>query len=73
MERIDRSNTYYLYCQTGFRSVVAASILKSRGFDVVDVKGGWEDMENISIAKTEYVCPTTLDQEVIDKAVSAVV
>jgi len=73
MERIDRKNTYYLYCQTGFRSVVAASILKARGFDVVDVKGGWESIQQTSIPKTEYVCPTTIDQAVIDKAVGAVI
>jgi hydroxyacylglutathione hydrolase len=73
MERIDRKNTYYLHCKTGFRSMIAASILKARGFDVVDIAGGWESIENTSIPKTDYICPTTLDQSVIDEAVSSVV
>lgn len=73
MERIDRNNTYYLYCRTGFRSMVAGSILEARGFKVVDVAGGWERIEKTSIPRTDYVCPTTIDQSVIDEAVSAVV
>ncbi len=73
MERIDRKNTYYLHCKTGFRSMVAGSILKARGFNVVDIKGGWESIEKTAIPKTDYICPTKLDQEVINKAVKAVV
>jgi hypothetical protein len=54
--------------------MVAASILKARGFDkVVDIAGGWQDMEKTSIPKTDYVCPTELTQEVIDNAVKEVV
>lgn len=38
---LDRNETYYLYCATGNRSMIAASILRSRGFGhVVDIKGG---------------------------------
>jgi len=73
MERIDRKNTYYLYCKSGFRSMIAGSILMTRGFEVIDIEGGWESIEKTSIPKTDYICPTTLDQKDIDAAVSAVV
>ena len=73
MDRVQRGNTYHLHCRSGYRSMVAASILKARGFDVVDIAGGWQDMEKTDIPMTEYVCPTELAQEVIDEAVKAVV
>jgi predicted sulfurtransferase len=42
--------------------MIAASILKQRGFDnVVDVEGGFEEiLEENEIPTTNYVCPTTL-------------
>jgi rhodanese-related sulfurtransferase len=53
---------FVLHCQGGYRSMIAASILKQRGFDkVVDVIGGFDEiLEEDSIPKSEYVCPTTL-------------
>lgn len=73
MERIDRKNMYHLHCRSGFRSIVAASILMARGFNVVDIAGGWNDLQNLPIPMTDYVCPTKLDQSVIDDAVNATV
>ena len=73
MDRIQRDETYYLHCRSGYRSMVAASILKARGFNVIDIAGGWQDMENTDIPKTDYVCPSELAQEVIDEAVKEVV
>ncbi|WP_372936864.1 rhodanese-like domain-containing protein [Seonamhaeicola sp.] len=60
MNLIDQKTTYYLHCAGGYRSVIAASILKARGFDVVDVAGGFTDIKNTNIPKTNYVCPSTL-------------
>ena len=73
MARIQRNNTYYLHCLGGFRSMITASILKSRGFNnVVDVQGGWRAIEESSAPLSEYACPTTIPQEVIDQAIEAV-
>lgn len=73
MGRIQRSNTYYLHCLGGFRSMITASILKSRGFgNVVDIQGGWRAIEGSSAPLTDYACPTTIPQEEIDKAIEAV-
>tara|TARA_B110000037_G_scaffold167491_1_gene189686 strand:- start:18297 stop:19706 length:1410 start_codon:yes stop_codon:yes gene_type:complete len=54
-------NTFFIHCQAGYRSVVAASILKSRGIhNFVDVAGGLDAMRTIGIEMTEYVCPSSL-------------
>jgi hydroxyacylglutathione hydrolase len=43
MEAIPRDETIYVHCATGYRSVIAASILKARGFSrVVNVEGGYK-------------------------------
>jgi rhodanese-related sulfurtransferase len=56
MNQLDRNKKYYLYCNTGFRSVIAASILKARGYsDVVNIPGGWEELVETSIPRTEFV------------------
>ena len=74
MDRIQRDETYYIHCRTGYRSMVMASILKARGYhQVVDIKNGWESIEAAPITVSEYTCPTTIPQEVIDDAVASVV
>lgn len=63
---LDRNKTYYLYCATGNRSMIAASILKARGFDhVVDIKGGIKAIQDSGLFElTNYVCPSTLKETV---------
>ena len=42
MAEIDRDQTYLVYCAGGYRSTIAASILKSRGFEkLINVEGGF--------------------------------
>jgi rhodanese-related sulfurtransferase len=73
MQKLDRNQTYYMHCKSGFRSMIMASILKARGFEnVIDIAGGWNDLENTDAPKTDYACPTTLTQEVLDDALAAV-
>nr|WP_288931039.1 MBL fold metallo-hydrolase [uncultured Allomuricauda sp.] len=53
--------TFYIHCRSGYRSMVAASILKGRGIhNLVDVSGGFEDIKKVGTPVTDYVCPTTL-------------
>lgn len=48
-------------CAGGYRSMIAASILKARGWnDFVDVKGGFNAIKTTRIPVSDYVCPTTL-------------
>ncbi|SFN38679.1 Glyoxylase, beta-lactamase superfamily II [Bizionia echini] len=55
------TETFYVHCAGGYRSVIAASILKSRGIhNLVDVAGGFAAIKEVGIPVTDYVCPTTL-------------
>ena len=73
MSRMSRTQTYHLHCLGGYRSMITASILKARGFNnIVDITNGWHDIENTDIALSDYVCPSTMEQEVIDAAIDAV-
>ena len=74
MYKLYKQNSYYLQCRSGYRSMVAASILKARGFNnVIDLAGGWLDIEKTTVPKTAYVCPTTISPEVMERAVEEVV
>ena len=56
-----KDKPFALHCAGGYRSMIAASILKQRGWDnLVDVVGGFEAIAKTDIPKSEYVCPTTL-------------
>ena len=73
MNSLDRNDTYYLHCLGGYRSMITASILRSRGYqNLVDIEKGWRAIEESAVPKSEFVCPTTLPQEVIDEAVKKV-
>ncbi|HRX28309.1 MAG TPA: MBL fold metallo-hydrolase [Saprospiraceae bacterium] len=58
----DNDKKYYLHCASGYRSLIYASILQSRGYrNMVDVKGGFKDMQESGLFElTDYVCPSTL-------------
>lgn len=61
MNNIDKNKTYYLHCAGGYRSVIAASILKARGFDnLIDIAGGFGAIKNSGLPTTNFVCPSTL-------------
>lgn len=62
MSEIDRNKKYYIHCAGGYRSMIAASILKARGYEnLVDVNGGFNAIrETGKVPMTDYVCPSTL-------------
>ncbi|MCU0470746.1 MAG: rhodanese-like domain-containing protein [Arcicella sp.] len=62
MSQIQHDKTYYLHCAGGYRSMIAVSILKSRGFShLIDIAGGFTAIKlNHKLPLTEYICPTTL-------------
>ena len=61
MDQISSDKTYYIHCAGGYRSVIAASILKARGFhNIVDVAGGFAALKKTDLALSEFVCPSTL-------------
>ncbi len=56
MAQLDSRNRYCIFCQGGYRSVIAASILKSRGFDnLVNISGGFEALSKTNLKQSDYV------------------
>jgi glyoxylase-like metal-dependent hydrolase (beta-lactamase superfamily II)/rhodanese-related sulfurtransferase len=52
--------TFYLHCAGGYRSVIAASILKSRGIhNLVDISGGFDVLKDSGLEVSDFICPTT--------------
>ena len=73
MDEIDREHKYYLHCVSGYRSMVAASILKARGYNnIVDIDGGWQALTKTNVEITEEVCPSTISQEDLEAAIKEV-
>ena len=61
MHEFPKNETMYIHCAGGYRSMIAASILKSRGYDnIVEVAGGYKAIAETPIPKTNFVCPSTL-------------
>ncbi|KQN38306.1 MBL fold metallo-hydrolase [Pedobacter sp. Leaf41] len=59
MGEIDPNKTYYIHCAGGYRSMIAASILKSRGVEhVIDIAGGYGAIKNTNLKRTDFACPS---------------
>ncbi len=56
-----KEENFYIHCASGFRSMIAASILKSRGYhNLIEVQGGFKAIKETEIPTSNYVCPSTL-------------
>lgn len=56
-----KDKPFILHCAGGYRSMIAASMLKQRGWDnFSDVRGGFKEIAQEDVRKSDYVCPTTL-------------
>ena len=61
MASLPQEDTFYIHCAGGYRSVIASSILKARGYhNMVDVAGGFKAIKESGLNVSDYVCPTTL-------------
>ncbi|WP_417608065.1 MBL fold metallo-hydrolase [Owenweeksia hongkongensis] len=61
MSEFPKEETFHVHCAGGYRSVIAGSILKSRGIhNLINVEGGYGAIKKTGIPVTDYVCPTTL-------------
>jgi len=53
-DTIDKSNPYMIHCAGGYRSMIAASILKAKGFtNLTDVQGGYGAISKLDKAQAE--------------------
>ena len=61
INEIPKKETFILHCASGYRSMIASSILKKHEItNFVDVIGGITEISKTEIPVTDYVCPTTL-------------
>jgi rhodanese-related sulfurtransferase len=57
MAQFPAEKTFYLHCAGGYRSVIAASILKARGFNsIVNIEGGFDAINETEVPVSECVC-----------------
>ncbi|MCD0487973.1 MBL fold metallo-hydrolase [Pedobacter sp. MC2016-14] len=56
---INPEKTYYIHCAGGYRSMIAASILKARGVEnVIDIAGGYGALKDTGLQRTDFACPS---------------
>ena len=61
LAELPKDEIFYIHCASGYRSTIAASILKARGYhNLVNVTDGFNGISKTGIPLTEFVCPTTL-------------
>lgn len=59
--KLNKNETYYVYCQGGYRSIIAISMLKSRGYEnLVNIKGGFNEIKQHLNALSEYHEPISM-------------
>jgi len=52
---------FYLHCAGGYRSMIAASILQSRGYrNFTEVDGGFNAIAKTGVPKTDFVCQSKI-------------
>ncbi len=56
---LNPKETYYIHCAGGYRSMIAASILKARGIhQVIDIAGGYGAIKGTGLKRTDFACPS---------------
>lgn len=58
---VDDSKPFYIHCAGGYRSMIASSILKSRGIhNFKEIEGGFKAIAEAGVPKTDFVCQSKL-------------
>lgn len=58
---LNSSEPFYLHCAGGYRSMIAASILKARGIhNFKEIEGGFKSIANAGVPKTNFVCQSKM-------------
>lgn len=57
LAEIPKDKPVYIHCASGYRSMIASSILKARGWDnIVEIAGGFKAISNTDVKKTNFAC-----------------
>jgi len=58
---INPEEHFFMHCAGGYRSMIAASILQSRGYrNFTEIDGGMSQIATTKIPKTDYVCQSKI-------------
>jgi len=58
---LNKEEHFFLHCAGGYRSMIAASILQSRGFrNFSEIEGGFTAIAKTSIPITDYICQSKI-------------
>jgi hydroxyacylglutathione hydrolase len=61
LNKFPKDKAFVVFCAGGYRSMIASSILKQRGWhNFTDVVGGFAEISKTKIPVSAYVCPSTL-------------
>jgi glyoxylase-like metal-dependent hydrolase (beta-lactamase superfamily II)/rhodanese-related sulfurtransferase len=53
LKKLPNNQNFYIHCERGYRSMIASSILKSRGIhNLIDIKGGFQSIIKTNISLT---------------------
>jgi rhodanese-related sulfurtransferase len=57
-QSVPKSNDFFLHCAGGYRSVIMASILKSRGIhNIINIEKGMSGIKQTKVSCTQFQCP----------------
>ena len=60
LDQINDETRYFVHCRSGYRSMVASSILKAKGFNnIVEIAGGFMAIQKTNIPRTAFECPNS--------------
>ena len=60
MAEVNPKTTYHIHCRSGYRSTIATSILKARGFNnLINIHGKFPDIVKSAIPTSAFVCPNS--------------
>ncbi|MFT5859627.1 MAG: hydroxyacylglutathione hydrolase [Flavobacteriaceae bacterium] len=61
LDKFNEDEDNYIHCAGGYRSMIASSILKSRGIhNIIEVQGGFTMIKETTVPTSTFVCPTEL-------------
>jgi hydroxyacylglutathione hydrolase len=60
MQNLNSDHHYYVHCQGGYRSVIACSILSNRGFRVLNIEGGLNEIKKSCVQVTDFKEPVSM-------------
>jgi glyoxylase-like metal-dependent hydrolase (beta-lactamase superfamily II)/rhodanese-related sulfurtransferase len=60
--KLDDEKPFFIHCAGGYRSMIAASILKARGIhNFIEIQGGFKAIAETKIPKTDFICQSKLN------------